>query len=117
MRYIWIVIGFLCLGLGALGVFVPLLPTVVFWIIAAFAFSKSSVHLHEWMMTHPQIGPPLIDWYEKGAISNQGKKTATIAICLTVFISCLLGISMAILSIQIVVLSSVLIFIWSRPVS
>jgi len=115
MRYIWMGVGFLCLALGALGIVLPLLPTVVFWILAAFAFSKSSDRLHAWMMTHPQIGPPLVDWFENGGISKRAKRAATIAICLTVLISFFLGMRFFLISIQILVLSGVLVFIWSRP--
>ena len=47
---IWIVLGFLCLGLGTVGIVLPILPTVPFYMATLFCFAKSSPKLHDWFM-------------------------------------------------------------------
>lgn len=46
LRLLWIALGFLCLGLGTVGIVLPLLPTVPFYMATAFCFAKSSRKLH-----------------------------------------------------------------------
>lgn len=48
LRIFWIVMGFICLGLGTLGVVLPILPTVPFYMATVFCFTKSSRKLHDW---------------------------------------------------------------------
>lgn len=48
VKLFWLVLGFLCLGLGTAGVVLPLLPTVPFYMATAFCFAKSAERLHKW---------------------------------------------------------------------
>ena len=48
LRIFWIMLGFICLGLGTLGVVLPILPTVPFYMATVFCFAKSSRKLHDW---------------------------------------------------------------------
>lgn len=50
LRIIWIALGFICLGLGTVGIVLPLLPTVPFYMATLFCFAKSSKKLHSWFM-------------------------------------------------------------------
>lgn len=49
-RIIWIVLGFISLGLGTVGVILPILPTVPFYMATVFCFAKSSKRLHDWFV-------------------------------------------------------------------
>ncbi len=49
MRIIFIVIGFISFGLGTIGIFLPILPTVPFYMLAGFCFAKSSERLENWL--------------------------------------------------------------------
>ena len=49
LRIFWILLGFLCLGLGAVGIVLPILPTVPFFMATVFCFAKSSRKLHDWV--------------------------------------------------------------------
>ncbi len=51
--------GFFALGLGTVGIFVPLLPTVPFLLLATACFARSSERFHHWMLEHPHLGPIL----------------------------------------------------------
>lgn len=50
LRILWIILGFLCLGLGTIGVVLPILPTVPFYMATLFCFAKSSEKLHRWFL-------------------------------------------------------------------
>ena len=61
-RLILLSIGWICVALGAVGVFLPLLPTTPFLLIAVWAFSRSSKRLAAWLYGHPRFGPLLANW-------------------------------------------------------
>lgn len=50
LRVFWILLGFLCLGLGTVGIVLPILPTVPFYMVTVFCFAKSSKRLHDWFI-------------------------------------------------------------------
>jgi uncharacterized membrane protein YbaN (DUF454 family) len=50
MKIFWIILGFICLGLGTVGVVLPILPTVPFYMATLFCFAKSSQKLHDWFL-------------------------------------------------------------------
>lgn len=50
LRIFWIILGFICLGLGTVGVVLPILPTVPFYMATVFCFAKSSRRLHDWFV-------------------------------------------------------------------
>ncbi|WP_295253331.1 YbaN family protein [uncultured Catenibacterium sp.] len=54
MKIIWILLGFICLILGTLGIALPILPTVPFYMATVFCFAKSSDKLHNWF-THTNL--------------------------------------------------------------
>lgn len=49
-RLIFLILGFLCLGLGCVGVALPILPTVPFFLVTVFCFANSSKKLHDWFV-------------------------------------------------------------------
>lgn len=78
MRLIYISIGGIAVVLGVIGIFLPLLPTTPFLLVAAWAFAKSSPRLDAWLATHPRLGPPLRDWRERGAVPGRAKTIAVV---------------------------------------
>lgn len=116
MKALWILLGVTCLILGFIGVFLPLLPTTPFALLAAFCFSKGSDDLHNWLLNTKMFGPLIRDWEEHKVIRLRTKKISTLMIGFLfgytlIFVKVVLWIKL------IVTLSgvSVLAFIWTRP--
>ena len=70
--------GFFMLGLaftalGIIGALVPLMPSTIFLIIAAWFFGRSSARLETWLLIHPRFGPILVAWRGKRAIPRRAK--------------------------------------------
>ena len=115
MKAFWALLGTVSLLLGAVGVVLPLLPTVPFVLLSAFCFARSSETAHNWLINHSVFGPMIEDWNRSGAISRRAKWAATASVVFVFSVSLVLGIPTTALIIQAVVLSLVMIFIWSRP--
>lgn len=115
MRAIWFVVGAVALSLGMLGVFLPLLPTTPFILLAAYAFARSSERWHNWLIQHRVFGPMIENWRQHGAISRRAKITAVISIVLIFGLSVVMKVSSTVLIIQGLVLTCVTVFVLSRP--
>jgi uncharacterized membrane protein YbaN (DUF454 family) len=106
--------GLLSLALGAIGAFLPLLPTVPFMILAAFCFARSSPALEARLLEHRHFGPHIRNWRDKGAISRRGKKAALTAFAFSVVLAlafsafpwCLIPVAAALIGGT---------WIWTRP--
>ena len=72
-KIILLSIGWICVGLGFIGIFVPGLPTTIFLIIALWAFTKSSKKLRIWLLNHKKFGPFLRDWQEHRVVPLRAK--------------------------------------------
>ncbi len=75
-RHLYLALGFISLALGIIGAFLPLLPTTIFIIIAAYCFGQSSERLEAKILAHPKLGPPVVAWRREGAISTRAKIAA-----------------------------------------
>ena len=78
-KIIFIAAGFVFVGLGAIGIFLPLLPTTPFLVLAAFLFSKTSEKFHKWLLGIRMFGPYLAH-YESGTGVPKSLKIKTIAL-------------------------------------
>ncbi len=77
-RYLYLGFGWLCLGLGFMGVIMPILPTTPFLLLAVWAFSRSSPEMAEKIRNNKAVGPFIRDWQDHGAIPAKAKIIAIV---------------------------------------
>lgn len=81
-RSFWLCLGLLLVGVAFVGMFVPLLPTVDFLILALPCFARSSPRLEAWLLNHPRFGPSLRAWREQRAVPRHAKIAACVGMAL-----------------------------------
>jgi uncharacterized membrane protein YbaN (DUF454 family) len=87
------ILGFIFVGLATLGVFLPLLPTTPFLLIAAGCFAKSSDEWYQWLISNRSFGPIIKNWYENKCLSYSTKAVAISSIIVFGGISILFAVS------------------------
>ncbi len=75
-RVLWGAAGALALLTGFVGIFLPVLPTTPFVLLAAFCLSRSSSRAEHWLLNHPHFGPMVRDWRQRRAIPLRAKQLA-----------------------------------------
>ena len=76
MRLLYRVLGYIAVALGAIGAFLPIMPTVPFLLLAVYFFARSNPELEQKILDHPHWGPQVKDWRERRAISRSSKTMA-----------------------------------------
>ncbi|MGZ5182174.1 MAG: YbaN family protein [Ramlibacter sp.] len=78
LRWLLVLLAIASLGLGIAGIFLPVLPTVPFVLLAAWAAARSSPRLARWMEEHPHMGPHIRAWRRGGIVPRRAKWLATV---------------------------------------
>jgi uncharacterized membrane protein YbaN (DUF454 family) len=87
-RFLWVQVVFAALGplfllIGIAGVFLPLLPTTPFLLLATACYARSSRRFYNWLMNHPAFGPLIIEWRTYHSIPWRIKLVAVTTLILT----------------------------------
>ncbi len=115
-RTIFVVLGWIALGIGFVGIFLPVLPTTPFVILAAYFFSKGSERLHQWLLDHKWFGKPLREWERHGVVRPKGKIMATVLVIPSnLYVAAFTNVPVPLKITMICVCAAVLAFVWTRP--
>lgn len=87
LRYLWLTLGCMSFLLGTAGIFLPLLPTVPFYMVALFCFAKGSKKMHRWFVQS--------DLYKKHAADFMQKKEMTLKAKMNVMVTVTLLMGLA----------------------
>jgi hypothetical protein len=82
-KHAYLLLGWVCVGLGLIGAVLPLMPTTVFLLIAAWAFAKSSPRWHQWLRNHPRFGHLVCGWEEHHAMPAKAKRIAWLTLAVS----------------------------------
>ncbi|WP_447968057.1 YbaN family protein [Nitrospira sp. M1] len=116
LRFGVLLAGWICLAFGFVGLFLPILPTTPFILLAAYCFSKSSPQLHHKLIQQPTLGPMIQNWEQHGSISKRAKITATVTMVLLFSFSLfILSVGVLLKAMLVGIATGVLAFIWTRP--
>ncbi len=82
-RWIYIGLGWFCVGLAVAGVVLPVLPSTPFLLLAAFFFARSSPRFYQWLLDNRTFGPIIREWREHRSIPRRAKYKAIALIIIT----------------------------------
>ena len=111
----WCALAYLCIGLGAIGIVLPLLPTTPFLLLALRAATKGSPRLANWLLCHPRFGPYLNAWREQRAIPPRAKRTAYVLLGISFTTLWFSGANPWLLTAMALFFSAIAAFIATRP--
>ena len=116
LRGIYLTLGFFFLGVGFIGILVPLIPTTGPVILAAFFFALSSPRFDRWLVNHRLFGPVVRDWRAGAGFTVRAKTIAVLAIAATFTVTIVFAIDSAALRIFLILLAiGIATFIVTRP--
>ena len=75
LKFLWVLLGFLSLALGSIGIVLPILPTVPFYMVTVFCFAKSSERLHSWFTSTGLYKKHLESFVQKRSMTVKSKCT------------------------------------------
>jgi uncharacterized protein len=87
LRWLWLSAGFVLVGVGILGIILPLLPTTVFFIGAAACFARSSPRFEQWVLNLPQVGPLVHDYRSGLGMRRRAKVMAIVTMVVVISLS------------------------------
>lgn len=83
VRVLLVVAGTACVGLGVLGLFLPVLPTTPFLLLAAACYARASRRFYNWLLNNRTFGPTIREWRRYRSIPYRTKLTAIVLMSLT----------------------------------
>lgn len=86
-RKIFLLLGFISVALGIIGAILPLMPSTVFFIMAAYFFSKSSKKFHHKLLSNKYVGNHIKNFYEKKGMPLRAKIISIFSLFITITIS------------------------------
>ena len=89
-RFAYLISGFLLVGIGVLGIFLPLLPTTIFLILASMCFLKSSPKANEWLKNHKLLGGYIDNYQNKTGLTRNAKITNIVTLWISILLSAFL---------------------------
>ena len=108
-------VAVISLVLGIIGAFLPVLPTVPFILLAAWAAARSSPRMSNWLENHPRMGPHIRDWRRGGVVSRSAKWTATAMMSGAAAIMLTFARPLWLPLVAITIMASVAVWLWLRP--
>ena len=101
--------------LGFIGALLPVMPTTVFLILAAWAASKGWPQMDEWLLNHPKYGPTLRNWREHGTVPRKVKWIASIVMAISGTLMLLTSAPLLVKVFTDLTMFAVAIWLWLRP--
>ncbi len=114
-RWLWRALALASLVLAVLGVVLPILPTVPFLLLAAWAAGKGWPALEAWLLNHAHFGPGIRRWRESGAVPRRAKWLATGMMTLSAMLLALMPAPLPVKIAVPAVMAAVAIWLWRRP--
>ena len=112
---LWRALALACVVLAIIGVVLPVMPTVPFLIVAAWAGSRGWPQLETWLLAHPRHGPAIRRWREHGAVPRRAKWLATTMMILSATVLALSPVAWWVKFAVPLTMACVALWLWRRP--
>ena len=96
LRPFLLLVGVISVGLGVVGIFLPVMPTTPFLLLAAYCFARSSERMHRWLVTHPRLGCYVEGFLYGGGVPRRAKRAALFTLWPAITVSCVIVIVTAV---------------------
>lgn len=113
-RPLYLALGCLCLVIGVVALVIPLIPGVVFLVLATACFSRSSPAMQRWLTTHPRFGKLIINWQSSGLIPRGMKWIITFSMIASYSLIFLEAESRVLQALAAAIMLAVLVYVWTR---
>ncbi|KQY79411.1 YbaN family protein [Pelomonas sp. Root1444] len=117
IQLLWRALAVLSLVLAVIGAVLPVMPTVPFLLVAAWAAGKGWPRLETWLLNHAHFGPHIRAWRERGAVPRRAKWIATVMMCGSALMMQFTPLPLFIRIGVPAVMAAVAIWLWRRPES
>ena len=87
VRVVFLTLGTLFVALGIAGIFLPVLPTTPFMLLAATCYARASTRFYNWLLNNRMLGPTILEWRRYRSIPYRVKWTAIVLMAVTLSIS------------------------------
>ncbi len=112
---LWRTFALANVGLALLGMVLPVLPSVPFLIVAAWAGSRGWPRLETWLLEHPRHGPAIRRWRDNGAIPRRAKWLATTMMVVSATVLALMAVPGWVKLAAPSMMAGVAVWLWRRP--
>jgi uncharacterized membrane protein YbaN (DUF454 family) len=117
VRALLAVVGTVALAIGVLGIFLPVLPTTPFLLLAAACYARASTRLYAWLLGQPTFGPIVSRWRESRSMTPGVKRRALVMVVVTFSASILVVDVLPVQGMLAVIGAIVLLFLVRVPTS
>lgn len=115
-QLLWRAVALLGLALGLVGLLLPVVPTVPFVLLSAWAAGKGWPSFERWLLQHPRFGPPVRQWRERGAVPRRAKWISTLMMAASaVGLQFAPGVPLWLRVAVPAVMAAVALWLWRRP--
>ena len=104
-RALFLAAGTICLGLGAVGIFLPILPTTPFLLLSAACYAQSSQRMHHWLLNNKWFGSYIRNYREGRGISAKGKIFTLTLLWVTICISAFVFVDIEVVQVVLLVVA------------
>jgi uncharacterized protein len=111
VRVLLVVAGTVCVGLGIVGLFLPVVPTTPFLLLAAACYARASGRFYNWLLNNRTFGPTIREWRRYRSIPYRTKLTAIGLMAVTLTSSIVFFVSHPVLQVALATLG-VLLGVW-----
>lgn len=112
---LWRALALLSLAVGIVGAFLPVLPTVPFVLLSAWAASRGWPAFERWLLAHRHFGPPIRHWREHGAVPRRAKWLASVMMTGSAVLLAFTAVPLAVKLGVPAVMLAVAVWMWLRP--